>query len=159
MTNTLGEARDYQELIQVLRRRAAQFGTPMEQLDEIAGLPSRYVSKLLAPVPIKAFGPVSLGPLLGALGLVLVVSEDAAALARVKSRLIRSPYAGSKMLAGKPKRRFSLIRGNPELARMMRLRQVLLQTQHRRKEIARNAAAIRWGDVKGARSARRRRSP
>jgi hypothetical protein len=58
-------ARNYAELVDAFRKRCHELGAAMEQLDEIAGLPARYVSKLLAPVSVKAFGPISLGPLLG----------------------------------------------------------------------------------------------
>jgi len=51
-------------------------------------LQTGYASTLLAPRPRKRIGPMSLGALLGALGLALVVVEDAAALARVRSRLV-----------------------------------------------------------------------
>jgi hypothetical protein len=155
----IGEARTYDELIWLFRKRCDQLGASMERLDDVAGLPQRYISKLLAPAPIKGIGRVSLGPMLGALGLVLVVNEDAQALAKIKHRLVPSAHAGTTMLAQRKDKRFLIFRGNPDLARLIRKRQVLKQSPRKRREIARNAALIRWGDVKGARSARHRRSP
>lgn len=58
-----------------------------EVLDEVAGLPPRYAQKILGAKPVKGFGPISLGCILGALGLRLSVIPDAEALARVEHRL------------------------------------------------------------------------
>jgi len=41
----------------------------MECVDDVAGLPSRCVSKLFAPIPLKSVGRISLGLLLTTLGL------------------------------------------------------------------------------------------
>ena len=46
-----------------------------------------YCSKLFSPLSVKHFGSVSLGPLLGALGLGLVVEIDHEQFERMKSRL------------------------------------------------------------------------
>jgi hypothetical protein len=47
-----------------------------ECLDDVSGLPAFYVAKLLGPKRLKHIGMISLGPLLGALGLKLLVIED-----------------------------------------------------------------------------------
>jgi hypothetical protein len=142
-------ARNYAELVDAFRKRCHELGAAMEQLDEIAGLPARYVSKLLAPVSVKAFGPISLGPLLGSLGVKLVMVEDPEAFARVKRRLVRSAHAGSKMLARRNRHGgFQMWRGNPDLARKIRMRQILKQTPQQRRRTAKHAAMIRWSEVK-----------
>jgi hypothetical protein len=81
--------RDYAELIAALKARMAELGVTMETLDDISGLPTRYVSKIFSPTPLRGLGRVSLGPLIGALGLKLIVAEDAEQLARIRSRLIQ----------------------------------------------------------------------
>jgi hypothetical protein len=65
-------------------------------------LPDGYASKLLSPIPYRTVGLLSLGPLLGALGLKLAVLPDAEALAKVRHRLPqRCPgFAGSLSDAG-----------------------------------------------------------
>ncbi len=87
MTDTpsrvLAEAADYVSLLDAFRARAAELGITRLEIDEIGGLTSGRASKLLAPIPIKGFGRTSLGPLLGALALKLVVVEDPAMLPRV----------------------------------------------------------------------------
>jgi hypothetical protein len=58
-----------------------------ETLDCVGGLSPRYAQKLLGSTPTKRLGEVSLGCVLGALGLRLIVVEDPEQLARVKDRL------------------------------------------------------------------------
>jgi hypothetical protein len=59
-------------------------------VDEVAGLPQRYTAKLLAPKGLKSLGRISMGPILGALGLKLAVLPDDEALARIRHRLPKS---------------------------------------------------------------------
>jgi hypothetical protein len=78
--------REYGELIQGLRDRAEELNVSRETLDAVSGLQSGYTAKLL--VGLKGLGRVSLGPLLGSMGLVIVLAEDQDALARVRHRLV-----------------------------------------------------------------------
>jgi hypothetical protein len=83
----LAEATDYHELIAAFRNRAAELQVSGETIDEVAGLPCRYAAKLLGPNAVRRVGAISLGPLLGALGIKLVVVEDENALRQLGSRL------------------------------------------------------------------------
>jgi hypothetical protein len=76
---------DYDGLLAALRQRAIELNTPLESIDEVAGLPTRYTTKLLGGM--RGLGRVSLGPLLGALALKLAVMPDNDALARIRHRL------------------------------------------------------------------------
>jgi hypothetical protein len=78
--SAIGTARDYEGLQTILRTRAEALKVSRETLDEIAGLPRGYGSKVLAPVPMRKLGPKTLGPMLGVLGLKLDVVEDTDAL-------------------------------------------------------------------------------
>jgi hypothetical protein len=89
MSDTIAEVRSWNDLHAALRARAESLNVSRLVLDELSGLQSGYASKLLAPVPIRHFGRVSLGAMLGALGPKLVVQEDKEALARVAGRLVR----------------------------------------------------------------------
>lgn len=93
----LGTASDYAALHGLLRARREALGLSYDTLDEISGL--GYCDQILAPMPggqargsngrrarARNIGPVAWGPLLGALGLKLIVAEDIAATARLKSR-------------------------------------------------------------------------
>ena len=66
----------------------------------MSGIPDGYASKLLNDPPIKRMGSISMGPVLGALGLALVVVEDEEAMRRVRGRLVkRHPSAGKRRSA------------------------------------------------------------
>lgn len=82
----LGAATSYDELQAIMRARADALGISRETIDEIAGVPRGYAAKTLAEVPMRKLGPDTLGPMLGALGLKLVVAEDAAATAKYAAR-------------------------------------------------------------------------
>jgi hypothetical protein len=79
--------REYHELHAVCRARADELQLARTTLDDISGNQPSYSAKLLAPKPIKGFGPKTLGPTLGGLGLALVVIEDKVALERISGRL------------------------------------------------------------------------
>jgi hypothetical protein len=63
-------------------------------LDDVTGLPSGYSGKLLSRRFRRTLGRVSLGVLLQALGVKLVVVEDPAALDRVRDRLTQRKANG-----------------------------------------------------------------
>jgi hypothetical protein len=83
-----GLVRDYNELHRILRQRHAELRVTMASLDDIAGCADNYISKILAPSQMRALGRRSMGPILGALGLALVVIEDHEQMRRIRSRLI-----------------------------------------------------------------------
>ena len=141
----LGIARSYD----VLKRRTAEFNVTMERVDDIAGLPARYVSKLFAPLPVKNFGRTSLGPLLGALGVELVVRVDQGQFDRIKARLRPRASPAFRRKHWHPNSREQL-RGNSEWGRVMRARATVLLSPKMRQRIAREAARARWAKVKPA---------
>jgi hypothetical protein len=79
--------RDYAGLVECLRRRAEELDVSRMTLDDVAGLPSGLTGKILGGAHVKKLGRLSLGGLLGALGLELVVRENPDALERVRRRL------------------------------------------------------------------------
>jgi hypothetical protein len=78
---------DYDGLVAVIRVRMAELSVTYETVDFVSGLPKGYAQKILGKTPVKHFGPISLGCILGALGLRLSVMPDPAALAKVERRL------------------------------------------------------------------------
>jgi hypothetical protein len=74
------------ELLAALRDRRDELNIPHEIIDDIAGFQSGYTSKLLAPRPSKNLGYMSLGAVMGALGVGLVLVEDSARRALVEGR-------------------------------------------------------------------------
>jgi hypothetical protein len=79
----LAVVRQYDDLIEALRRRCVELQIPFEVVDEVAGMPDRYVSKLLCPRPLKGIGRISWN-VLAALGLQVIVVEDPQALAKAR---------------------------------------------------------------------------
>jgi hypothetical protein len=88
VTTLLAEVRDYDGLLEALRARRDALDISHECIDAVSGVQSGYTSKLLCKPPIKGLGRMSLGALLGALGLKLLVVEDVEQLERVRPRLV-----------------------------------------------------------------------
>lgn len=80
------QIRSYDDLQAVLRAVAEERQISREELDNLAGLPRGYASKVLAAVPMRRLGPDTLGPMLGALGVMLVPMTDPEAKARFTER-------------------------------------------------------------------------
>jgi len=149
----IGIARDYAELAAAIRQRCNDLNVGYETLDYVAGLPLRYCAKLFSPLPVKHIGATSLGPLLGALGLKLVVEIDQEQFERVKNRLTprKSSRATRQTHRGHPNARAPLV-GNTEWAKIMNARRTVLLTPKTRSRLARRAARIRWKRARQAAS-------
>jgi hypothetical protein len=85
-TTIIGEARDHEELVALLRQRKMALQVSDQCLDELAGLAVGHSSKVLGPVPVTALGRITLSALLGALALKLVVVEDKEQAASIGKR-------------------------------------------------------------------------
>ena len=112
---------DYDGLIAAIRARSDELQITRETLDDASGLHGGYCGKLLSPIPIKTLGHVSLGPILGALGLALIVVEDLRRSARSAPRLVKRERARAMLPARvlpaeSPKARPDL-KGNSEWSR------------------------------------------
>ena len=140
-------------LLAILKQRRDELGCSMEVIDEVAGLPQRYLSKLFCSIPMKHLGPVSLGPTLGALGLQLVVTVDQAQFDRIKARLTPRASPAFRRKHWHPNSREQL-RGNSEWGRVMRARATLLLSPKTRQRIAREAARARWAKCQAGRPGR-----
>lgn len=66
----------YDGLHQAFRARADELRIARDQIDELASLTRGHASKLLAPYPMRAIGRTTLGPLLYALKLKIVLVPD-----------------------------------------------------------------------------------
>jgi hypothetical protein len=81
--------RTYDDLVHALRARAEELGLSRENIDDIAGLPSGYASKILAKKHIKRMGALSLWLILPALGAQLCLIEDPESLRAYASQRVR----------------------------------------------------------------------
>ncbi len=142
---------NYQELQEALRERAKALQVSRQALDELAGLPSGYCNKLLAPIPAKTMGIMSLGALLGAMGIRLVLVEDHAALARVKSRLLSSmsERSGMCMPTRKDLPGNEIWKGNRFWGKALAVRRLAKMSQEERTKAAKHGAFYRWNVLPG----------
>jgi hypothetical protein len=81
--------RDMAGLVEAIRRRKDELNISNETIDAIAGFQSGYAGKVLAPKPIRHVGYMSLGLILGALGVGLQVVEDEEIRVKVEGRWTR----------------------------------------------------------------------
>src|SRR5262245_96780 len=144
----MAECRDYSELVRALRWWVIELNTPLESIDEVAGLAPRYSAKLLAPLPLplKRLSHSTMGPFLRTLGLKLIVAVDPPALERMRPRLTTRHPARATMLAheSRKRRKVSWLAGNPAMAKVLHDRWLLLTTPNQLSEIARRATLSRW---------------
>lgn len=140
----LAEATDYNGLIAAIRNRADELQVAGETIDEVAGLPARYSAKLLGPNQVRRIGAVSLGPLLGALALKLIIVEDEDALRQYGSRLKRR---NPNLVRSKRNTVVHWTRTTHEYRKMGLIGGPLSRTymsKERASEIGRKAAQARW---------------
>ncbi|WP_213737069.1 hypothetical protein [Bradyrhizobium sp. dw_411] len=87
-------------LLDAIRARRDELNISNETIDEIAGLPARYTSKLLSPIPVRGISHMSLTAILGALGIGLVVVEDTGQREKVAGRWQPRKRAPNRKLSG-----------------------------------------------------------
>src|SRR5260370_40953406 len=113
----IGECREYAELLTLLR-------SYRPAIDHVADLPP----SLLPPSPIKNIGRVSLGAILGVLGLKLVVEVDQEQFERIRHRLTKRKNARAAGPGIAARRRRSWFQNSPEKARKLRVPQLAIQS-------------------------------
>jgi len=135
---------DYDGLIAAFRARADELKVTRETLDSVTGLQSGYAGKLLAPVPMKSLGRVSLGPMLQAMGLAIVLVEDPDALRRFavqhaeRKKVPRSVGTNEIITIKISRRRLR------QLARKGGLKRASKMTARERHRSAKRAIKSRW---------------
>jgi hypothetical protein len=82
----VGEAVDHDGLVAVLRARKDALQLSDKFVDQLAGLADGHTGKILGRTPVRTLGSASLTGLLGALGVKLIVVEDAEQSARIGRR-------------------------------------------------------------------------
>jgi hypothetical protein len=134
----LAECRNYDELICAFRARVHALEGVCEDIDDVAGLPTGYATKLLARIPARNFGRLSLGLMLTVLGLKLAVMTDGEVLLRRKNARHVMPAEG------KPRKLLPSTMWTSEGGRRARALQLLLLSPAQRRASARKAARARW---------------
>jgi hypothetical protein len=82
----IGEAIDYDSLQAVMRLRADQLKISRAEIDRLSGLPDGFASKVLCEQPIRRLGPDTIGPMMAALAMKMVLAQDAQAFAKYAAR-------------------------------------------------------------------------
>jgi hypothetical protein len=81
--------RSMEDLLAALRTRRDELQLTHETIDDVAGWPSGYAGKLLAPEPIKNLGWLSFGLALDSMGVALVMIENVGQRKLVEKRWIK----------------------------------------------------------------------
>lgn len=150
----LATVHDYDGLVAAFRARASELNVSRLTIDEVSGLQSGYASKLLATPPIKTVGAASLGPILGALGMAMVLVEDDAQMRRIASRMAVRNTAQVRVLSGGKHIKITL-RHLRKIGKRGGKARALKLSSHRRIQIALRAAKVRWKRAKAQRRAKR----
>jgi hypothetical protein len=170
----LAQAIDYESLREGLRARAAELGITRQTIDHVGRLPDGHAGGLLAENSARTFGIRSLGKLLKALGVRLLLVEDletTARTARLMGRRRSEPQAvegerhwrSKRKPLAKPMRSGAHPKGNgrdtgavsaSEMGQRGARARNDSMTKDERSAAARRAASARW--AKPARHARSR---
>lgn len=81
MGDVLATVREYSDLQAAMRARADEINISRMAIDEALGLTRGHAGKILASYPMRALGRTTMGPMLWALGLKLLVVVDEEAMA------------------------------------------------------------------------------
>ncbi|WP_316228631.1 hypothetical protein [Bradyrhizobium sp. SZCCHNR1045] len=84
----IGEITDYESLISVCRARADELQLSRSNIDAIAGWADGLAGKILGSASAKRVGPLTLEPLLAALGLKLIAAPNHVTLERHRNQRI-----------------------------------------------------------------------
>jgi hypothetical protein len=137
----LATVRDYAGIQAYMRARADALNISREMIDELAYLPAGYASKVLATNPSRRIGPNLIGDMLRALGLKLLIVEDAEALVRTISKGSKRSDASEKWAASI---RLNKGRITSRRGKKLRAKQLKTQSPADRRRIATTAIRARW---------------
>ena len=141
--HVVAEIRTYTEFTAAIRAWLTQLDTNYSCVNDLAGLQDGYLAKLIAKSPVRSFGRASLSPVLGALGLKILLVVDTERLAAMRPRYVRrKKHACDDACDGNRRS----LRFNPNLAGIYGHRRALILSPGRRSAIARKAARARWGN-------------
>lgn len=147
----LATARDYVGIQTYMRIRADLLNISRETIDELAYLPAGYAAKVLATKPSRRIGPNLIGDMLRALGLKLLIVEDAEALVRTISKGSKRSNASEKWAASIRSHHGQI---TSRRGKKLRAAQLAGMSPEERSRIASIAAKARWKKRKAARGIR-----
>jgi hypothetical protein len=134
---------DYAGMLAAMQQRARdrRIVVGSDNAAHVSGLPHGYVAKLLAPKPIRRVGMLSLGPMLGILGVQLAMVEDPEAIKKFGGRLRKR----NENLVRDAVWHVTLTRRlMPKIGRKGGAARMAKLSSQQRSELARKAALARW---------------
>lgn len=134
----------YHGLQKAFRARWLALGISGDEVDRTAFLAERHAVKLLAEFPSKNLGPTTLGAMMGALGLKLLVVEDRELAERITRHTARHANATAGVLPKKRRKRRGYWKGDKNWSVLMNAHRALKLSDRQRSIIARKAARARW---------------
>ena len=140
--NSVGTATDYAQLRAVIAARRRELGLSQLEVDEMAGVQTGYIGKL--ECGDRHFGDVSLGSVLGALGIKIDVVRAAS------SHSVSQDEAKASMDRLREKRK--------KLAGMGGRARVASMSPADRRASARKAAVTRWRDWRAVKAEQKRKA-
>jgi hypothetical protein len=132
--------RGYDSLRAAIADWCTEAGITRAELDARAGLTDGHSGKLLSARAVSKFGNLTLGPVLQATGLAILIVQDDEALALIEQYL----NARADACDGNSPPNHWRTNKNSKWGRRMSARRTLALTPDRRREIARKAAQARW---------------
>jgi hypothetical protein len=139
--------RDYDGLIEACRSRARDLNVSREAIDAISGMTKGYSAKLLADPPVKHLGANSLGRILSALSMYVVLFVDERQQQRDAAAELHIPRNNSQVRADgrHPPIIFKLSRYRlKRLAKKGGKARAAKLSKRRLSQIGRRAANARW---------------
>src|SRR5271154_3154679 len=100
----LAVARSLDDVREAVRLRCVQLGITRNELDERAGLTDGHAGKLLSPRGVKHLGRVSLGRVMAATDLVLIVAVDGEPVEQIEQAIAARQNACDMLANGKAPR-------------------------------------------------------
>ena len=135
-------------LTEAFRLACDRRNSTYENLGELAGLPLRYLNKVLAQKPMRNIGPTTLGPLMGVTAVKILLVEDDKMFAALEKRFVARKAGPKRDATGSMRRkkrhkwrRFGSIPAERQILHSCRM---LLTTAKQRSAWAKRAAEARW---------------
>lgn len=143
---------DYEALHEGIIDRVEDLNVSRITLDEEGGFQPGYASKLLCNPPMKNLGPKTLGGMLKATGMALVLVVDDERFAATKAQMSKRKRT-VPAIGGRQRPTWLFTREKSQQMQVLRNKKL---TPHQRKKIARKAAKTRWNNAKGRNASQRK---
>jgi hypothetical protein len=144
----IAEFSDYPGFLNALRLRATELKIAVSgDVNSVAGLPDAYLQKIIGPRAVRRVGMMSMAPILGVLGVRLVMIEDSSAMQRYVGRLRQRDQRLVRSDAFYVTLRKSFFR---KIGRDGGTKRMGKLSRRQRRQLARKAVNARWSKTTAA---------